>query len=415
MLHRRVGEPQRAGHHGHLARRGVWQAEGELARLRLRVGEHTVHRVDRAAGDTGRFERGDPVVHRLPADGRAQQRGEFEPVAHAIGIAQEPGIVRERRQAQHVAQPLVLTVVSGGHDDAAVAGAEGLVGHDARVPVADARRDLARHQVVHRLVREVGHLNVEQREVDVLATPGGVARLQRGQHGDGCVLSGHDVGHRDAGLQWPATGHLVRFAGDAHQPAHALYQEVVARAFAIGAGLSEAGDRAVDQPRACRGERRVVEAVLREPADLVVLEQDVGLRGELTRDGPAFLGRDVQGDRLLAAVGGQEVRRLARGFARGVPGERRAPAPGIVARAGALDLDHFGAQVGEVLAAPGAGQNPRQVQHPASVQRTIHRGLPSRSLHRRSRLRVFIRRTRESRSARGRGSAHGCRACPRRC
>src|SRR3546814_13617258 len=42
---------------------------------------------------------------------------------------------------------------------------------------------------------------------------------------------------------------FVLLAGHAHQPAHALDQEVVAGARGIGPGLAEAGDRAVDQPR----------------------------------------------------------------------------------------------------------------------------------------------------------------------
>ena len=37
------------------------------------------------------------------------------------------------------------------------------------------------------------------------------------------------------------------FAGDAHQPAHALRDQVEAAAIGVGAGAAEAGDRAVDQ------------------------------------------------------------------------------------------------------------------------------------------------------------------------
>jgi len=62
-----------------------------------------------------------------------------------------------------------------------------------------------------------------------------------------------------------ATSHLLRpgarfavgAAGDAHQSAHALGQEVVAGARCVGTGLAKAGDRAVDEPGIQRLEARV--------------------------------------------------------------------------------------------------------------------------------------------------------------
>jgi hypothetical protein len=65
----------------------------------------------------------------------------------------------------------------------------------------------------------------------------------------------------------------------------------------------------------------------------------------------------VEDHRLLVAVAGQEVRRLA-----GVLGadERGSPPAGVVAPARVLDLDHAGAEVAEhhrgVRAGEGAGQ-----------------------------------------------------------
>ena len=70
-------------------------------------------------------------------------------------------------------------------------------------------------------------------------------------------------------------------AGQVHEAAHALRHQVVAGARRIGAGLAEAGDRAVDQARVVAREARIVEAELGEPADLEVLDQHVGARGEL--------------------------------------------------------------------------------------------------------------------------------------
>src|SRR5262245_66368422 len=64
----------------------------------------------------------------------------------------------------------------------------------------------------------------------------------------------------------------------------------------------------------------------------------VGL-GEVEGDGPlGTIGTEVIGGHLLAE-------------------ERRAPGAGVVALAGALDLDDVGPEVGEELAAERAGQN----------------------------------------------------------
>ncbi len=43
--------------------------------------------------------------------------------------------------------------------------------------------------------------------------------------------------------------------------------------------------------------------------------------------------------------------------------EGRTPGAGIVAGAGALDLDDVGAKIGENLAGPWPGQNPGKLQH----------------------------------------------------
>ena len=48
----------------------------------------------------------------------------------------------------------------------------------------------------------------------------------------------------------------VGLAGQVHDPAHALDDEVVAGARRVGAVLAEAGDRAIDQPRVERLEAR---------------------------------------------------------------------------------------------------------------------------------------------------------------
>ena len=91
-------------------------------------------------------------------------------------------------------------------------------------------------------------------------------------------------------------------AGDAHQAAHALDEEVVAGAVAVGPGLAEAGDRAVDEPFVLLRQPRVVEPVPRERSDLVIFDEHIGARGQPAHQFLAFGTREIDGDRLLARL-----------------------------------------------------------------------------------------------------------------
>ena len=230
-----------------------------------------------------------------------------------------------------------------------------LVRHDIGVRVADALRHVARHEIVHRLVRQYADSGIDQGGVDITAFAGLLALRQRRQNADDRIDAGEDVGNRNAD-----TGRLaVRHAGQIHDAAHALRHQVVAGAFGVGAVLAEAGDRAVDQARALGRETFVVEAELGEAADLEVLDQHVRARGQLAHDAPALIALEVHLDRALAAVGRMKIGR-ANMVAVGAFDEGRAPAAGIVARALALDLDDVGAEIGEHLSRPrdrpGCGQ-----------------------------------------------------------
>src|SRR5262245_64763283 len=133
----------------------------------------------------------------------------------------------------------------------------------------------------------------------MLAGAGFGAVRERGANGDARVHAGDQIGDRDAGLLRPAARAVVALAGDAHQAAHALDHEVVARALAPRPGVAETGDRAVDQAGIERAQLRVAEAVALEVAELEVLEQHVAARGELARDRLPLRLRKVQSERLL--------------------------------------------------------------------------------------------------------------------
>ena len=69
-------------------------------------------------------------------------------------------------------------------------------------------------------------------QIDVLADAGDCAMRERRQDRGGRVHAGHQVGNCDAGFLRPAAGQIVALAGDAHEAAHALDDEIVAGALA---------------------------------------------------------------------------------------------------------------------------------------------------------------------------------------
>src|SRR6185295_14836512 len=138
----------------------------------------------------------------------------------------------------------------------------------------------------------------------------------------------------------------------------ALGDLIVPGPITVRAGLSEARDGAVDQPRIDRRERLVVDT---EPALDVrpeVLDHHVGLAHQALEDLDRPRVLEVERDRALVAMQVEEVE--AEG--------RRVPFD-FFAR---LDLDDVGAHVGELTHRRGTGAGPREVYDPNSVERQGH-------------------------------------------
>jgi hypothetical protein len=229
--------------------------------------------------------------------------------------------------------------------------------------VADPLRHLAGREIVHRLVGEERDLRVEQREIEVLAYAGFGAMRDRGAHRDAGVHAGHHVDDRHPDALRSAARQVVALAGDAHQAAHALNHEVVARLLTIGPGMTETGYRAIDEARVYFAQILVAETVTREVAELVVLQQHVAARGEIAHDLLPLRIREIDRDRLLAAIGGGEIGGLGGVAALRVLEERRRERARIVAFTGSLDLDDLGAEVGEVLPGPRCSEHARKIEH----------------------------------------------------
>ncbi len=194
--------------------------------------------------------------------------------------------------------------------------------------------------------------------------PGAAPLVERGHDAVGAVHPGEQVGDRDA--------HPLRVVGprarQRHQARLALGDLVVARAPALRPVVAESGDGEDDQLRVALLQLGDPEAEPLEDAGAEVLHQDVGPVDQAQQDLAVGLVLEVEGDGLLVAVGGQEVRRLP---GVGPAHERRSPAAGVVAVPGCLDLDHPGTEVAEHHGGVRTGQGAGEVDDEHAVERSL--------------------------------------------
>ena len=183
----------------------------------------------------------------------------------------------------------------------------------------------------------------------------------------GGVHAGEQVGHGHAHFL-RATTQIVPFAGHAHQAADALHGIVVTCPLAVRAGLAKAGHAAIHQFGVQAAQAGVVQAVTGHVANLEIFNKDVAMLDQFPDQGLAFGLCDVAGHRTLVAVGPQVIGGLGGVLALGVFQKGRPPGAGVVARAGALDLDDVGPQVGQGLGTPGARQNAGEVENADAVE-----------------------------------------------
>ena len=326
---RRQGRPQRSRARRHLAP----AVPGPELRMfgELRDGVHA------AAGDPRRVEPGDDLLRRQVREHLADGGLQRIAVGHPPGVGVEARIGRQRRPFEHLgaeADPLALVLQPQEHR-LAVGALERAVGCDGGVPRAAARR---RRAPVQRVVEREAHPFAERfqhRDLDGRALAAPLASEEGGQHPRPGVHAGRDVGDRDRRLH-----HLVRGAGDRHQPRLGLHQQVVGLLVAVGAGGAVTGDVADDEPRPPGAQRPGVEPEPVRRAGREVLHEDVRpvdqLRHHLARLGTL----EIEGQRLLRAVEPDEVARQ--------PLDRRVVAAGEVADDGALHLDDPRPEVGEL-------------------------------------------------------------------
>ena len=130
---------------------------------------------------------------------------------------------------------------------------------------------------------------------------------------------------------------------------------------ARGPRLPVAGDRRVDDARVDRRDRVVVHAQRGDDTGPEAFDDHVGVLRQRQERVAAPRVLEVERDAALVAI---------HGAVEGRDGSRPvAEVARIVAGAGVLDLDHVGAEVGEIERADRARQQPRQVEHADALER----------------------------------------------
>src|SRR5262249_49542949 len=109
-----------------------------------------------------------------------------------------------------------------------------------------------------------------------------------------------------------------------------------------------------------------VEAELGGGTGQEVLQENVGLFGQTVKQGHALGGSQIEGNGALVAVAGEEVGAELLVAMERYPG--RAPGAGLVAAAGALDLDNLGSEITQNLATQWPGQDARSVEDAQASQ-----------------------------------------------
>ena len=157
------------------------------------------------------------------------------------------------------------------------------------------------------------------------------------RHGHGTQDPRRDVGDRRPHLD---QGTAAAFAGDAHQAAHALGNQVEAAPLGIRAGTPETRNGAINKPRIFLAKHVIPQAQLIHGVDPVIFNHRIGGLQKPFQHFLAGVVLQVDGDAAFVAVHHHEGRRLAVD----VGGQE---VPGIVAAGDLFHLDHVGAHVGQ--------------------------------------------------------------------
>ncbi len=287
----------------------------------LRVLEDLVELVDGAGRDLRLLEARHPFGGGVAREHRFDPRLHLRVVGEALDIGGEAGIGTEHGIADDAAEALPLVGAQQHDVEIAVARPVGLGGGDIRVSVSFTSGALAGFEVERDGIRQHPDRRGEEIHVEVLPAAGARAMHERGlDHPEGEIRRG-EVGDRPAG----ARGRIAGLAGERHDAAHALGDEVIAWAPGEWTVLAEAGHGGVDDARIRRAHRRVAEPLALGDAGEEVLDEDVGPACQLERHATPVGVAEIHRDAPLVPVHrarrprSSPRRRAARGSRRRAP------------------------------------------------------------------------------------------------
>ena len=248
---------------------------------------------------------------------------------------------------------------AGNGDPLAVLGGVMAVRHDIDGAGTHALAHIALVVVGRGQLVEDAEDRLVQADVDELPAPRHVARAQREHDAERAVEPRHVVGNGGgAGRHRRPVG----IAREVRQPAEGVADAAEAGTRAVGPGLAEAGDAHHHQLGVLLAEDIPAEAPLLHGAGLEILDQDIGLRHQPLQDRGALGLAQVERRRLLVAALLQPGQRVA------VRGDGAELAERI-ADLRQLELDHLGAELGQLRRAERAGEKARHVDDADALHR----------------------------------------------
>ena len=317
-------------------------AEGleDLERLRLLVLRDLGDVVDGSRRDAGRVEPLDPARDLAARKTRLEDLDQLVPVGDALGVRGEALVLDEVGHLEHRRKLREEVVVGGEHHQLPVARREGLVRRDQWEGRPVPPGDRARAKVADQVVGDESERRLVQGNVDHPPLPRSVALPQRRQDPDRSPHARGLVDHRDA----DAHAGTVLLPRDADDPAGGLHERVVSGLDTVRPDVAERADRGVDEPRVPRSQLLGAEADLLGVSGTKALDDDVRAVGEPVEHLLPRVVVEVQRERPLARVGGEEDRAFS-------IHERRPPLARLVPTLRVLDLDHLGPERGQDLRA----------------------------------------------------------------
>src|SRR5215831_5127534 len=178
-----IRELERNPEHLQGADGGMLDGLDHVARGRLRIVERLGDRVDLPAGNSHRLELGEPCIgvivrHRL-VDHTVDQRPVLDPRA----VARKTLILRPFGMTEHFGDARELTFVSDSERNHPIRGLISRIRHDARMPVAEPPGVAPGGEIARGYVDEHRQRRFVERDLDLLALAGAVARVERREDG----------------------------------------------------------------------------------------------------------------------------------------------------------------------------------------------------------------------------------------